>query len=167
MKKFIWGFVLLFFSLFPVLSFSTDNDKKEPKNQQIMGMKPDEKLSEEQIISGKQLIENYQFEKAQLSFKKALLHNPFSGEAYYCLGYCYKRLGLYDKAEKELEIGLKYDRIHESLVLLGLIYKYEGKYPRAKDLFLEVLSKKPDNKEVNTYLKEMEKVDKELMIKGN
>jgi len=166
MKKVILSLWVLLFFLFPMLSSSAEKENKESKGKKIVEMKPDKKLSEEYIMAGKQFIENFHHEKAVLSFKKALLYNPFSAEAYYGLGYCYKRLGLYDNAIKELRIGLKYERLADSLALLGLIYKFQGKYDQSKDLFFEALTKKPHMTEIITWLEEMEKVDKELMIEG-
>ncbi|MBU1627076.1 tetratricopeptide repeat protein [bacterium] len=158
--------IILFFLIIP-LSSSYTAENKEVTDKKISDMKPDKDISEEHINSGDRLIENHQYEKALLDFKKALLYNPFSAKAYYRLGYCYKRLGLYDKAEKELNLGIKYERSLDSLTLLGIIYKYEGKYQQAKDLFIEVLATKPDNREVINYLEDMEKIDKELNNTAN
>ena len=162
----LWVIVISFFFV-PTLLYSADNNAKDVDRELIVEMKPDKIASEDHIKSGNQLIKELQYEKALLNFKKALLYNPFSGKAYNSLGICYKRLGLYDQAEKDLKIGIKYERTTDALTLLGLIYKYKGKYREARDLFLEVLTEKPECNDVITYLEEMEKVEKELMKKDN
>jgi len=164
MKVGFFGILALFIFL-PMALIASGEVSKVESNKRVLHKKPDKEVSEDFIRSGNKLMTEYKYEKALLDFKKALLHNPFSAEAYFGLGYCYKRLGLYDKAEKELKIGLKYERNLNSLLLLGLINKYKGRYQIARDLFLEVLSEEPERKEIISYLEEMEKVDKELLKK--
>ena len=149
--------------LCPAIVHSAQNEKEKHVKKNVIDVKPEKVFCEQLISNGCKLIENLEYDKAILQFKKALIHNPFSGEAYYGLGYCYKKIGLYDKAEKNLKLGINYKKKLDSYIMLGLIYKYKGKYELARDLFLEVLNENPKSKKIISFLEEMEKVDKELL----
>ena len=101
--------------VFPILSFCTSEETDEDNKSQVSRIEPDKKICEDFIQSGDKLMKKHKYEEALENFEKALLFDPFSSKAYYGLGYCYKKLGKYDKAKKELELGLKYKRDPDSL----------------------------------------------------
>ena len=67
---------------------------------------------------------HYQHEAAVAEFRKALILNPSLAEAHHLLGSIYNHVGLFDKAEREIEQALKLDpantgaRYHRGINLL-------------------------------------------------
>ena len=91
--------------------------------------------------------------EAESAFREALKIDVSSVEAMECLGILgLERMDLSDtegleQAEQWLTRSIKFERSSDTLSLLGLALKTQGKHEQAKLLFLEAIDRDPDNLE--------------------
>ena len=92
-------------------------------------------------------------------YKKAVELNPDFGGAHNNLGNIYMMKKEWDEAIKEYKIALRL--MPKALGVarnLGVAYYRKGDYKEAKNIFKKILRIQPDNKQAQSYLKQIDKV---------
>lgn len=102
--------------------------------------------ADKHIIFGRDYVRGEQYDRAITNFQKALEYDPDLAAAYYYIGDTYLKMDRLDPALEALEKAVELDPAYISAYhSIGSAYLEKGDSAQARDFFETLVSKKPDD----------------------